>query len=204
LVQTASNVIALKLGNFLLLHQGVLENPLELFDDGTHGDLKSGDHVFTVDQITFATGSEPVWQGLPLISSHINMPTAIVTYSDQTTETNSAGHDLVFRMIRNEDYAPVAVTQLAADVQKTDYCLNIVLPIAPPNYDFDPAAISNRYYTLFPDDRDFLVIGPTSRSEAIGAPFSVPQAALEAVGACTNVLITSQAGAIQSGHHCCL
>jgi uncharacterized repeat protein (TIGR01451 family) len=39
--------------------------------------------------------------------------------------------------------------------------LNIVVTTAPPSFDFDINTVTRRYYSLFPDDRDFLVIEDT-------------------------------------------
>src|ERR1051325_10431416 len=60
------------------------------------------------------------------------------------------------------------ITKLAADAQKSDYIVNFAIPAAQLpslsalNFSFDPTAIANRFYQLFPDEFDMLnfIIAP--------------------------------------------
>ncbi len=158
LVQTDPHVVSLKLSNDFILYDGhwpttPQSNPLELFDDGTHGDIVAHDHVFTIDKLSFNFAN-----GTPrfpaLIDMNDSIAEATVTYDDNSMATVKLNYPLRVFQIRSEAYVKPNVTTLDPQAQESDYCLNLVFPVSPP-VDSD---ITTRYYGFFPDDRDFLII----------------------------------------------
>lgn len=133
-----------------LLYAGKQVDSLVLRDDGTQGDERAADHWFTVDGLV-----------LPLAASGV-AATGVGGFS-WIHEPGVARPDSFYAVTFSFRTADPAVTgsppllTLANDARATFRVVNIVRPVG----SLDEAAVAGivrRYYDLFPDDRDFLVV----------------------------------------------
>jgi hypothetical protein len=153
-----STVTSLSIRNEgIFLYQGSAVSFIQLFDDGTHGDNVAGDKIFSVDKLTFSF--DPITTfGKPIFSSFVSIDSAAVGYSDGQYVTQFVSLPLPFGFI-DPALVPIPnVTALAADMYRTDYCVNIVSPAAALSYDIDLQKFSRRYYEQFADNKDFLFV----------------------------------------------
>jgi hypothetical protein len=158
-VQVDPHVVSMRLQNSFIFYRGQLNRDLALYDDGTHGDAVPGDHTFTCNEVSFDLANDPFFAGQPLISTTYSIASAAIRYDSGVIETTMIDHPLTVRLIRNENYVRPQIAPLGADGQMSEHCLNLKVAATPAsNYDFDPATVTRRYYSLLPDDRDFLVI----------------------------------------------
>src|SRR5436190_22494637 len=59
ILQADQHVVSIRMPNYFILYRGILNTNLQLFDDGTHGDAVGGDHIFTIDQVSFDLANDP-------------------------------------------------------------------------------------------------------------------------------------------------
>ncbi len=143
--------------NGILLYDNTGDAFIKLYDDGTHGDYIAGDKIFSINKIIFSF--DPISQsGRPIITMNITVDSARVVYSDGRKETIYANLSMPFGFLDASIVPVPLITVLDSDMRKTDYCVNIVSPVAPPYYYVDLQQISQRYYNRFPDNNDFLIV----------------------------------------------
>lgn len=120
-----------------------------LRDDGTAGDRLRGDGVYT----TTLTGPE-----ITSLLQPDDVLRAWVGYLDVYTGSIRSIRWNVFADVLTSEVERLPVTRLAADAQRTDYLVNLVVPsfITGQGSDFGP--VTRRFYELFPDEFDFLCL----------------------------------------------
>jgi hypothetical protein len=160
-----------------LRRNGVELDSVVLRDNGTNGDAVAGDRWFTLDGLVLPTGST----GLAAVSPN----------SVQLHEQGEAhGDESVFIAVafRTADPAVLGsppITEIAPDARATSRVVSLVHSSARVLGENGLPSIIRRYYDLFPDDRDFLVvlIPPTVRTgEVWGARAYVMQNDVEGLG----------------------
>jgi hypothetical protein len=120
---------------------------LALRDDGTGGDLRRGDSVFTgtlrARDVAALLRPDDVFR-------------AEVGFVEVYDGDTLAIRGNVFADILTVDIPILPVTSLAADAQRTDYVVNLVDRGFVLTNGFDIASVLRHFYDLFPDDFDFV------------------------------------------------
>lgn len=123
-------------------------------DDGTGGDVVAGDGVYTI-----SLASAPVLAAMT--ADDVYRP--FIGYARPYNGSTAAGRYNQFAEVSDGQLPSFAATTDAADVQHTDYVVNIRMPQAFPS-DSNPTVIpnqsvvTNRFFQLFPDGYDFIDI----------------------------------------------
>lgn len=161
--------IQLKAANWgTLLYKNASPVVLVLNDDGMNGDLKAGDRVFTVNQLTTSVSPSIFY---PTSLFYRNMDVTFTTTLG-VIETQNLDLPIGIRIIPNFYTLPI-VKSISATAQMTDYVLNLVLPQSVID---DQKAMAKEYYKYLPDDRDFIVRSttyPTAGAPAAANFFAV-------------------------------
>jgi hypothetical protein len=144
-----------------LRRNGVELDSLVLRDDGTNGDAIAGDRWFTLDGLVLPSSSG----GLAAVS-----PNSVLLHE----EGEAHGDESVFIAVafRTADPAVLGsppIAEIAPDARATSHVVSLVHSSARVIGENALPSIIRRYYDLFPDDRDFLVvlIPPTVRTGEI-------------------------------------
>ncbi len=121
---------------------------IELRDDGQNGDRLAGDNLFSglvpASEITDRLQFDDVFR-------------VFVGFVAAFQGQNQLFRGNVFADVITNDIPRLPITQLANDVQMTDYLVNIVDPALAISLEFNGLDIpSHRFYQLFGDDYDFL------------------------------------------------
>ena len=118
-----------------------------LHDDGTGGDLIRADGIYSVTlsvrEITSLLRPDDVLR-------------AEVGFLDVYAGALRATRLNVFADVLTPEVPRLPVTPLAADAQRTDYLVNLVVPGFVLAEGFDIEAVTRRFYELFPDEFAFL------------------------------------------------
>jgi hypothetical protein len=130
-------------------HGGRLESLL-LRDDGTEGDALPGDGWFTV------AGLAPTDVSAEIHTESISGLSGL--HEPGSGESGSIPLQISFRVVDAARVTPPAVTALGPDVQATSRVIAIAAPEWREPSEANLHAAVRRYYTLFPDDRDFLAV----------------------------------------------
>jgi hypothetical protein len=153
-----SDVTSLSLSNNgIFLYQGERDSYIQFYDDGTHGDHVAGDKIFSVDKITFSF--DPISEmGKPIVSLSTAFDSAAVVFTDGRKEKQFINLIIQYGFIDPATIPIPNVTTVSSDLYQTDYCVNIVSNITAPDFVIDLRQIAHRYYTQFPDIKDFLFV----------------------------------------------
>jgi|WetSurMetagenome_2_1015567.scaffolds.fasta_scaffold00166_14 hypothetical protein len=121
--------------------------PIELFDDGTHGDLIKNDKIFMRSGLEIGYGLyyispwDLIYEFIDGHSETINEPLGIFIVSVDASQIDNS-----------------PIISLAPDVS----AMSNVVSIVGSKYDFGGTPVDapqiDRYYSFFPDDRDFLIL----------------------------------------------
>lgn len=132
--------------------KGNVTNTLILKDDGTQGDLKANDKLFTLNQIVRHISLRKTIE-----TENIGPVNITFTYKDNRKLRLMTDPGCGLRIIPDHYNIP-PVKRINDSIQHSDYVLNIVTksPILD-QYE----EIAKRYYRIFPDDRDFLITAST-------------------------------------------
>ncbi len=118
-----------------------------LHDDGANGDRVRGDQVYSVrltaPEIVRLLRPDDVYR-------------AEVGYVEIYDGTTLAARGNVFADVLTDEIPLLPVVSLAADAQRTDYVVNLVDRDFVLTNGFDITTVLRRFYTLFPDDFDFV------------------------------------------------
>jgi hypothetical protein len=118
-----------------------------LHDDGATGDRARGDGIYTLS----LTAAEVVGLLKP-----DDVLRAEVGYLEVYDGTTLASRGNIFADVLTNEVPLLPVTRQAADAQRTDYLVNLVIPGFVTSDDYDIFAVTRRFYALFGDDFDFL------------------------------------------------
>jgi len=150
-------VVEVRMQAFLLSLNGELTDFITLVDDGTQGDEVAGDGLFTRDQLTIARPYE-------LSSASRNFSSANMTFTFEDGHQEEGPVQLGYLTLIGVD--PGVETpnvdrgNLADNVHQSDFVVNIVRDFDGvfPNLSIDPQEVAREYYSVFPDDKDFMII----------------------------------------------
>ena len=135
---------------------------LPLYDDGSRGDRSADDGVYTLDGVTTATLPPDMWlfQGMA----------GTAGFDLQITYTNGQTADTGYAQIRVVDPSiRYPAEQVTPDLYASEYALFVTDPQGEifhgepyPSVDqeIDLGAASRKFYSIYPDDFDFLVVMP--------------------------------------------
>lgn len=148
--------------SFIARDGAIITEPYMLVDDGTHGDIQSGDNVFTIDGISlqYATSPNDVYTQW----FETNIFTLVHRDNSETKLVNSDGK---FRL---HTFNPITISipnvhrgGFAENIHYTDHVVNVVLDIEDESTDsfvdpipYDWRQAIDQYYTYWPDDKDFI------------------------------------------------
>lgn len=141
------------------------QSMLTLLDDGSQGDEKRSDKIFTIDGLSFRQGFNYFEFG-PSPSYNIQIPLTLV-YRDGK-EINLESNPLYSTLVLlNPGVIPKpSITRRAfgADIDHTDYVISMIRD------SISQMEIAKRYYQFMKDDRDFLFIAyqPSGTSNVAG------------------------------------
>jgi hypothetical protein len=116
-----------------------------LADNGSGGDKKAGDHIYTI-----RVHAADAVDGLTPDSVNRNFVGFIRLY---VGATRVAQYNLFFDVL-TDDIPPVDIRRLSDDVQYTPHLVNIVYPDF--FSEFQVASVIKRFYTQFDDNYDFI------------------------------------------------
>jgi len=130
-----------------------LPRTFSVYDDGTHGDAHAGDDVFTTDALTVPPG--PMGMGSAQELS--------VRFRDAPSP-HEQGVVLSLRSVDPARVAAPATVDLAPDVRASARVVSLIRddPQVFGNED-ELARIVRRFYEIFPDDRNILLVARPSR-----------------------------------------
>jgi len=149
-----------------ILYQDMPASSVELFDDGSHGDALAGDGVFSLDELSPA--QTPGTKGA-LIIRFVDMT---FRYADDHEETSNEDLGLTLHYMAASTPIPSFV-DLAPDARATRFVVNVVAPLQGdfPGHFVESEIVSRRYYELFPDESDFLMIARPFNTNGFAASF---------------------------------
>lgn len=172
------SVVSMSMQTSQLTYNGVPASSIPLFDDGTHGDQVAGDRVFTTDGISLAsmtrTFGQAVLRGTSLTFVH----------SDSSQETASPDLALTFHYVASSVPLPTVLSP-TPDVRRTGHAVGIVRSLQGsfPAHTVNLQQLAQRYYAVFPDDRDFLLLSfPFNTAGAPGASFGLIRNPVQGIG----------------------
>ncbi len=137
---------------------------LQLFDDGTHGDAATGDGVYTLEGITSATFPDDVIFAY-FYDENERVDLANIWLSIEVAYTDGRESDFIsgssIQVISDRLQFPIE--QVGNDLFATEYAFFIVDPVGelytgsfPILPDYNPPAIAKKFYSVYPDEFDFL------------------------------------------------
>ena len=158
-------------------YAGVPAGWIDLYDDGTHGDQAAADLVFTLDQISVENMSGTIGKRV------IRSKDITLTYVGGTQDVVNVDLGLTFHWISPTLELP-PVWQLANFVIQTPYAVSIQTPYQGtfPDLTFSRTDVAQTYYSLFPDDRDFLFICMPLHCPDHAASFGVVRNDIQGIG----------------------
>ena len=132
-----------------LFREGAQLDCLVLYDDGTHGDVRPGDSLFTIDSLVLPVGEVGigVW---PLVPYRVDEP-GVFTLPGVRARS-------VFRSIDTTRLAIPHIDERAPDARESEYVVSLTTLHAQADGLPDLIAFAERYYEYQADDRDFLAI----------------------------------------------
>ncbi len=145
---------------FDVLYQGQRIDTIRLYDDGTHGDERARDKVFTADQLTLQARYASID---PIFALDIRFSEVIFVFADGAQETYTEDVGLTVHYYDPSIVSVPQTTRLAEDVQTTAYVVNVSATLAGvfPQQRANPREIAKRYYDFFADERDMLILAHT-------------------------------------------
>ena len=146
-----------------------------LYDDGTHGDSVAGDQVFT------RSGLEPEGTG-PIRSVTVSA----VFFPGSAQPQRFVPTKFVLRSLDTTMIHPVEVTPLAPDVQVAPHVVVITGPEDEPVEEMK--RVGDRYFELFPGDRDFLLVLHTGYAYSAAGVAVATSPAVQGIGLPSNVI----------------
>lgn len=173
-----SDVVHVELSTGALTYLGAPVTLVDLYDDGTHGDVAAGDHVFTTDGLALASMTRT------LGATVLRTTTLTLVHSAGSRQSVVADLALVLHYISPSVPIPM-VWAPAPDVRRTTHAVGLVQPLGGtfPAKTVDVAAASRRYHALFPDDRDFLIFAlPFNTAGAPGGSFGLVKNSVGGLG----------------------
>jgi hypothetical protein len=157
-------VAEMKLKNNFIFKDQLRRNgmPIDSFvlkDDGTQGDAKAGDLVFTINDIKISVGS--FFDILPDVISYSDIR---LIYKNGATESFTRVPIFIAYRLKPYRFFTPTVKIINENVQHTDYVINVVT-----KQNVNAKEIAKLYYTHLADDRDFLVHATTYPTDEVWA-----------------------------------
>ena len=168
--------VAIDTGSLLTL-DGAPVGSVTLLDDGAGGDVTAGDGVFSADGIGFQSTTQ-LLGGVILRFRNIDF-----TLSDSSGVSST--HDLGLTLRYMDDSLAIpSVSDIAPDVRATSHVVSIEMPLLGvfPAFSFAETAVTQRYYQLFPDDRDWLMLAHPFNTASPAGSFTVVRNDVQGIG----------------------
>lgn len=185
--RTVLQVATTKTGVTGVQMQGAQGAWIDMYDDGTHGDKKSGDGIYTLDKITTDTLGKTqimLWFGGTHVVTGVYLR---INKSDGSTQLVSGWAPSLGIVDKSQVFESV---QLASGIYSTGYAVGIVdpsgkilggkIPLATIKCGKTAFGAFQRLYSVFDDRFDFVVVMPAgtiydpTRDYAENVPYAVP------------------------------
>ena len=156
-------------------------NPLEvrLYDDGTHGDVRAGDGVFSIDDIRYDAAAPPscraqVFTPIQMMSGLKEILPLEISISTPAGPVTPGNRFSLFLADSNWFRTNDEIVQLAPDIQAGPYAINVLdneftvenglFQLTGPG---QPQFLTNKLYRVLPDSYDFLTVISTTQAPCI-------------------------------------
>ena len=180
------NVVAVRMAAGSLSLDGEYMDSITLLDDGSQGDEVAGDGLFTRDQLTIARAYDVVRGNLSTNFRTITTANLTFVFADAHEEEGFVplGYAALIGVDPSVEIPEINRGGLAENIHATDYVVNIVREFDGvfPQLSFDPLQIANEYYSVLPDDRDFLIMAVLFNWKNLGGYFSHVNSDVQGLG----------------------
>ncbi|MFV1980644.1 MAG: T9SS type A sorting domain-containing protein [Rhodothermia bacterium] len=156
-----TSVVAMRMQAGDLSLDGDWLDSFTLVDDGTQGDEVAGDGLFTRDQLTITRVYEAEAGNLKRNFRSISFANLTFVFGDGREEQGvvNLGFLALIGVDPSVEIPSISRGTLADSIHHTDYVVNIVTELegAFPDFSINFEELAKQYYTVLPDDRDFLI-----------------------------------------------